>query len=165
MAHLFQLRTPKGIPLESVIQEMSDEGWKVIQDFLVPDSNPSARQRMFYEEISRAMEPYVKAYDLCGTATMCSDEVEGGPWLSYDDKIFILNLPEGLDALVDNLAFVAMESTVDLLKANTRRSVFSKLQRAFHKNLSEHIYYNPVCRKSEFCKFSSSVSPWRHEWI
>ena len=162
MAQLLQIRTSRDIRLENLIQKISEEGWSSIGDCLESSNGPDSRRRTFYEQICRTMEPYLHAYDLCGTATLCSEEIEGGPWLSYKDKIFILNVPEGLDDLVDNLALVGMETAADLLKPKMRRVAFNRLQRSFQKNFKSNIYYSPVCRKVEFCKFSRPVSPWRH---
>jgi len=158
----FQIRTAKRTNLHQMIQELSDAGWLAIRDHFSSDQVWNSQQRNLYEQIGRSLGEYVASYDLCGTSTTCSDEIEGAPWLDYDDNIYILHVPKNVIGLVDNLAFVALEAVVEHLKPKARRIVYERLKGAFNKCLNGFIYYNPICRNAEFCKFSSPVNPWRH---
>jgi len=163
MAHLMQLRIPKGTDLKTAIQDMADAGWNDISEFFEShDGAVKSYQRDFLEQISLSIESYLTTYTRCGSSALCSDEVEGAPWLNYDDEIFLLQLTEGLPVVVDNLAFAGLHSVIDILKPVSRKKVFSRLHKTFTKKLNSYLYYNPVCRKIEFCDKSTPASIWRH---
>ena len=159
MAH-FQIRTPRQTNLHQMIQDLSNAGWQVIQEDFSSERVGNSQKRTLFEQINQSLGVYMTTFDLCGTVAMCADEVEGGPWLDYDENIYVLNVPS-VDKFIDDLAFSALTAVDEYLKPGKRRIVFQKLRTSFNKCLRGFLFFNPVCRRSEFCKLSSPVNPWR----
>src|SRR5215831_15723372 len=119
MAH-FQIRTPRQTNLHQITQDLSNTGWHVIQEDFASERVWNSQRRTFFEQINRILGTYVTTFDLCGTVAMCSDEVEGVPWLDYDENIYVLNVPS-VDKFIDDLAFSALAVVDEYLKPGKRR--------------------------------------------
>lgn len=159
----FQIRTPQNFPLESVLQQVSDDVWAKTSDLMIPEANRATVVSFFYTQIRASMAPYLKRYDLCNLFPECSDEVEGAPWLDRTDRIYLLDLPGSLDTFLEDLAFETLESTRHLYNPGTSRENFTRLQKVFRHALCRYMYSNPICRSAPVCAESKQISPWVSE--
>lgn len=156
----YQIRTPENMTIEDYVREVAEEGWRSLQPFLDLSRVQPWDKRHFSEQVRLTTMEYVRTFDLCGTDPLCSDEVEGGPWLDFGDHIY--HLMGNADTFVDDMTFASLETVQPLLMPFVRRRAFMKLQATFRRTVHEYLYYNAMCGKAEMCKRSRSISPWNH---
>lgn len=155
----YQLRLGKDQRLEDFVESMVKEIWDVAAAYLDPMKIQSGDFRRFENETRVALQPFIGAYDLCGSFAECADEIEGAPWLDYDDRIYHLNLPGTFPEFIEQLSFTSMESILHLTKPRFGVLVYETIQEVFRRNLAQHLYYNPVCRRIAVCRDSLPVHP------
>jgi hypothetical protein len=150
--------------LDDVLDEMAMKAWDMMKGEL-QDEQCQADYDSFRRAIREAMSPQLKAYQLCGLAHSCNDEVEGTDW-SFEthaldagprDLIYQLELEGDLEAFVDALSEAALQPVRQMLKPGRERRVLSLLRIIFRFVIGDYLYYNPVCGKMSFCPASQST--------
>lgn len=159
----FQIRTPQNKVFEDILLDMSAEALDQMKDLLDPSFVQSASTIPMMHQLRLSVEPYVKKYDLCNLFPECSDEVEGAPYLDYKDRIYLLDVPQGLSTFYDDLAFEVGENFKHLWKTGVRREIFARLRKSFKKIFSHYLYLNPICRDSRICEESKQIPTWSQE--
>jgi hypothetical protein len=159
----FQIRTPQNLVFETVLKEMAEEAWKATLDLMNPEIIRGLSSSFYLIQIRGSVMPYLKKFDLCNHVPECSDEVEGAPWLDRTDRIYLLDLPGGLNLFLDDLSFETLEYTRHLFKPGSSREIFARLRRSFRHSLSRYLYFNPICGAASICADSKEVSPWDSE--
>ncbi|MCI0417055.1 hypothetical protein L0222_30160 [bacterium] len=156
----YQLRMKKDQRLEDFFQSMIRDAWDVAARYLDVAKIEQDDFRNFEAETRIGLQPFISAYDLCGSFTECADEVEGSPWLDYDDHIYHLVLPSTLPQFLEQLSYFSFQPIQHLAKAGLEQLVYEMIQNVFRRHLAQHIYYNPFCHRMTICKDSRPVYPW-----
>lgn len=159
----FQIRTPKNLGFEAVLNEIAEEAWKETLDLMNPEMVRGLSSSFYLTQIRGSITPYLKKFDLCNHYPECSDEVEGAPWLDRTDRIYMLDLPGGFNSFLDDLSFETLENTRHLFKPGTSRETFARLRKVFRHSLSRYLYFNPICGVASICADSKEISPWASE--
>jgi len=159
----YQIRTPRNLAFESILQEMGDEAWKATQDLMDPQSVSGLSLSSYRRAIKSAISPYLKKYDRCNHFPECSDEVEGAPWLDSTDRVCLLMLPKGLDVFLDDFTFEVLQDSKPLFRSGHARETFRRLRGVFRRGICRYLYFNPICRVAPICQKSVEVNPWEPE--
>jgi hypothetical protein len=171
----YQIRTHENQVIEDVIQIMAAKTWGILIAWEVFRKEPTEKDYSdFHQSIFLRMVPFVRSYKLCGFSNICLDETRGTSWAppSHDldpqprDLIYHLFPPKGSEEFLDGLSKSGFESISNLIKPEMLEQVQSILKTAFRAILGEHLYFNPLCGKTELCVYSSS-SPqkvWGRTW-
>lgn len=146
----FQIRFPKDMGLDLWLEHLVEQAW--VFRTAETSAYDEFRQSMF-SWLSR----YIGTFQDCGKLPECTDEIEGGPWLDYDDQIYHLLAPQGFESFIDDLS----ERTLYLLRRSSANDILPHIRAMFRKSLSEYIYYNPVCGKEDICGDASLFLPLR----
>lgn len=156
----FQVRTPQNFPLESLLRQMALDVWNTTSDLMNPEIVRGLNNTFIFTQLRASLMPYLRRYDLCNLFPECSDEVEGAPWLDRTDKIYLLDLPGGVDSFYDDLAFELLENSRHLFKSGHSREAFTRMRKVFRHSLSRYLYYNPVCGVTQICNESKEIGAW-----
>lgn len=155
----YQLRMRKDWRLDDFVESIVKEIWDLTVQYLDQRKIQPDDFRRFQEETKFVLQPFIGAYDLCGSFTECADEVEGAPWLDYDDRIYHLTLPGTFPEFIEQLSFDSLESIGNLIEPKFGALIYETVQNVFRRNLAQHLYYNPVCRRIAVCKDSRPIHP------
>ena len=153
----YQLRLEKERSLMDFIDSIADEVWAQAFECFDPGRIRPDDLERFREEAKISLQPYLSAYDLCGTFPECAEEVEGRPWLDYEDRIYFLNLSCTFPQFIEGLSARSLESIRPLIKPKCTALVYETIQESFRRHLAQHLYYNPACRRIEVCRESRPV--------
>ncbi len=147
-----QIRISKHSCLDKVLEEISKEVWQKIKNILPPGEDSADYYFGLRKMITRAVNRRVHKYPNCGLAEACHDEIEGGPWMDYSEKIYMLSLDDDLDGFINNIANQALNSIIDKLPVERRSELFSLMSAALRHQFGKYLYFNPVCRTIAFCE-------------
>jgi len=153
----FQIRTPAESNFTSLFRQMVDSAVNVLQKSEQP---ATAKTEDVADFLRRKLNPFVKTYNVCGASTVCSDEVEGGPWLDYGDHIYLLEIPDTLKIFFKQLAFELVNELEGVAGADKTQKLAVRLEKMFRKALLSHLYYNPICGSHEVCKTRVPKDAW-----
>jgi hypothetical protein len=146
-----QIRISKHSCLDEVLEEISKEVWQKIKNILPPGDDSADDYFVLRKMITRAVNRRVHKYPNCGLAEACHDEIEGGPWMDYSEKIYILSLDDELDGFINNIANQALNSIIEL-PLERRSELFSLISTTLRHQFGKYLYFNPVCRTIAFCE-------------
>jgi hypothetical protein len=156
----YQLRLPNNLAIEDVVTNMVKNAWEACKPYF--DERHMTREDYadFTSEIHIGLKPYLAAFDLCGLVPECAEEIEGGPLVDYEDRLYHLILPYTFAEFIDQLAYSAFYSVKHLLKE--KDSGLETLRHVFRHDLASYLYYNPACGRIPICDGSKHVNPWKH---
>lgn len=151
---IFQIRTVSDRSFNTVFQEMVDYALDAFEKSEYP-----AKPDDIANLLRHKLDPFVKTYNVCGTSTVCSDEVEGAPWLDYSDQIYLLEIPDTLKIFFKELAS-GLVNEMEVADVDKATKLEARLEKMFRKALLSHLYYNSICGNHEVCKTRTPLSPW-----
>lgn len=120
----------------------------------------SGRALAFESPVLDALFPYVKAYNACGKHVVCTAAVQSIACPDFDDQIYILQLPFGVEGLVQEIVAKSLNSLVPLLDTHLLDDVRQRAESAAWRILKPHLYTNPQCRNHDVCILSEPMDPW-----
>jgi hypothetical protein len=147
-----QIRISKDSCLDKLLEETSKEVWQKIKDILPIGEDSADYYFGLRKMITRAVDRRVHKYPNCGLTEACHDEIEGGPWMDYSDKIYMLSLDSDIERLINDIANQALNSIVDKLPTTRRFEAFSLISTTLRHQFGKYLFYNPVCRSLAFCE-------------
>jgi hypothetical protein len=165
MENIMQIRTPAKTTLQDVVESVVMKGWARVENQFSSAWYAPGTYSKFYLAIYRAIEPYVKSYDICGCFSECTDEIKDAPWLDKGDHIYLLTIPFSLDHFIEQIAFAGLAAIKNLLEPDSITRAFEDLRSAFRGVFSARVYSNPVCKKIGICSLSTETSPWSDQQI
>jgi hypothetical protein len=148
MRHV-QIRVSKHSCLDRLLEDISKEVWQKMKNIL-PAEDSTDDYSSLRKLIKRAVKRRVHKYPNCGLAEACHDEIEGGPWMDYSDKIYMLSVENDIDGFINDIAKQIVTNTVDRLPI--RSEMFSVISTTLHHEFGKYLYFNPVCRTIPFCQ-------------
>ena len=155
----YQLRMKRELSLEDFLGSVAKEIWNLVSGCL-------DRKKIQPDDFVRletatkmSLQPYLRAYDLCGTFPECTNQVECAPRLDFDDQIFLLSLPGSFPAFIEQLSVTTLDSISHLARPNFSALIYDSVQDVFRRNFAQHLYYNPACRRIPACKDSLPIHP------
>ncbi|MCI0444101.1 hypothetical protein L0152_12930 [bacterium] len=148
----FQIRISKHSCLDKVLEEISSEVWKKTKDFLPIGEDSTDFYFRLRKTLTRAVHRRVHKYPNCGLTEACHDEIEGGPWMDYSEKIYMLSLDHDIDGFIDYIANQALNGIVEQLSIKRRLELFSRISTTLRHEFGKYLYFNPVCRAIAFCE-------------
>ncbi len=146
----FQIRISEHSCLDMVLQQISKEVWLKIRDFFPNDDTADYYFRL-RRAITRGVNLRVRKFPNCGLTEECHDAVEGGPWVDYNDKIYMLSPVDNFERFIGDVANQTLNSIADDLSAEKRSEIFLLILATLNHELSKYLYFNPVCRDIPFC--------------
>ena len=146
-----QIRISKHSCLDKVLEEMSKEVWLKTKDVLPIGEDSTDFYFRLRKTITHAIKRRVHKYPNCGLTEACHDEIEGGPWMDYSDKIYILSLDHDIDEFINDIANQALNCIVEHLAIKRRYELFSIITTKLRHEFGRYVYFNPVCRSISFC--------------
>ncbi len=158
----YQLRMNKDEPLEDFFQAMVRNAWEVAKEYFDPKKMQLEDFSDFEAETRNGLRPFLCTYDLCGLSPECAEEVEGAPWLDYEDRIYHLFLPNTFAEFIGQLSFFSFHSVKHLAKPGMEELVREMIAGVFRRHLSQHLYFNPICGHGEICNDSRPINPWKN---
>jgi hypothetical protein len=147
-----QIRVSKDSCLDKVLQEMSKEVWLRIKGFVPIGEDSTDYYFRLREMITRAVNRRVHKYPNCGLTEECHDEIEGGPWMDYNDKIYMLTLEDNLEEFIKDIANRALDSIINDFPGEQRSELFGLISGLLNRQFGKYLYFNPVCRHIPFCR-------------
>lgn len=159
----YQFRFPKEKKLDDVLNSIVEKAWSAIQPGFDLRRLQSEDFDDFRSGIKRGLKPYVCAFDLCGTAVECSDEIEGAPFMDQEERIYHFIVPESFSELVSGLSFDAFFSIKHLARRGEEESMRVALEHALRHGLNENLFYNPICGRIDLCNESKGIDPWKEQ--
>jgi hypothetical protein len=157
----YQIRTTKNEGLEKLFSEVVDKAWTAASQYFDPRQMQPEDRDDFISATRTSLRPYISTFDLCGLGTECADEIEGGPWLDYEDHVYHLVVPDTFNEFVHQLALSAFHTIQHLPKKNSDQSAYEAIENVFRREFAEHLYYNPACGRIDLCSDSRPVNPWK----
>ena len=146
----FQIRVSKHTCLDSVLQEISKEVWLRTKNFLQSEEDVSYFQ--LHKMIADAVHAHVHKYPNCGLTEACHDEIEGAPWMDYEEKIYMFSLDGDLDGFISGITNQVVDNIVDNLPNQKRSKLYSLIFATLNHEFDKYLYFNPVCRHITFCE-------------
>lgn len=148
----FQIRTSKHSCLDMVLQEISKEVWLKTKNFVQSEEDSGVSYFQLSKMIADSVHSRTHKYPNCGLTEACHDEIEGGPWMDYEDKIYMLSLDGDLDGFICDMANRAVNSIADNLPDEQRSELYSLIFTTLTHEFDKYLYFNPVCRHITFCE-------------
>lgn len=148
----YQIRVSKHSCLDMFLEEVSDQVWLKIRDYLPMTTNSDEYYFQLQKAITTGISHYVNKYPNCGLTEACHDEIEGSPLMDYSEKIYILSIDNELDGFLGDIADLALNSIIDKLGVGRQSEVFSLISTTLRHEFAKCLYFNPVCRTISFCQ-------------
>ena len=152
-----QIRTPKDMSIEDVVLEMAYSISKVFKEELYSEGLAIENLRAVQGRIVAAFCPYLKTFDKCGSEPICTKGCRPEP--DYEDRIYILELPYGIDSLVDDICAHVLEPLQPSL-GEAAEFLSYRVNEVLLQKLDKLVYRNPACGHDEVCSFSRPLNPW-----
>lgn len=152
-----QIRTPKDMKIEDVVLELAYNISQVFKEELYSEGLPIENLRAMQGRIVAAFCPYLKTFDKCGTEPICTKGCRPEP--DYEDRIYILELPQGIDSLVDDICEHVLEPLHRSL-GEAAEFLNSRVNEVLVQKLDAFLYRNPACGHDEICSYSRPLNPW-----
>jgi hypothetical protein len=108
--------------------------------------------------IVAAFCPYLKTFDKCGTEPICTKGCR--PESDYEDRIYILELPEEIDSLVNDICSHVLEPLETPLGTEAAEFLKHRVKEVLFGKLEMFLYRNPACGHDEICSDSRPLLPW-----
>lgn len=157
---VWQLRTSENKTIRDLVKELSQSILESIEREI--DFSDSAEHCAYALErpVLDALFPYVNAYDACGKNIVCSAAIESISCPDFEDHIYILKLPEGVDGLVKDIVTKALTSYYYSLCRESFEDLWRRVETVVRRTIKTHLYTNPQCGNHDICMISSPVDPW-----
>jgi hypothetical protein len=152
-----QLRTPKDMRIEDIILELAHSISKVFKEELYSEGLPIENLRAMQGRIVAAFCPYVRTFDKCASEPICTKGCHPEP--EFDDRIYILELPHGIDSLVDDICAHVLEP-LDSSLGEAAEFLNCRVNEVLLQKLDKFLYRNPACGHDEICSSSLPLNPW-----
>lgn len=152
-----QIRTPKDMRIEDVVLEMAYSISKVFKEELYSEGLPIENLRAMQGRIVAAFCPYLKTFDKCGSEPICAKGCRPEP--DYEDRIYILELPQGIESLVDDICAHVLEPLHSSL-GEAAEFLNYRVNEVLVQKLDTFLYRNPACGHDEICSLSRPLNPW-----
>jgi hypothetical protein len=167
----YQVRIPDSLDLDSIFGRMALHCVEILRawDLLDPTKMSPENLEQLKQHICKAIMPYVKTYKLCGLSNICTDHLQTTNYVPDDqinsapsDTIHQLFIPESLDEFIEKMAESTRNHLSSRLTEKSADQTMSILCSVFRCVLGEHVFFNPVCGKTELCVCSVQApkSPW-----
>lgn len=143
------------VPAESCLERVLDEILKDIcarMYVLATRENFGGHSWRLQAAIKSAMDKYLHEYSNCGLAEECHDDIEGGPWVDYNDRIYLLSLPDSFDSFIKEVSEEALGTMTQEVPLETKAQLLSALSGMLSRRLAKYLYFNPSCRRIPFCE-------------
>lgn len=147
-----QIRVSKHSCLDRLLEDISKEVWEKMKNILPAGEDSNDHYFSLRKLIKRAVKRRVHKYPNCGLAEACHDEIEGGPWMDYGDKIYMLSVENDIEGFINDIANQTLNSIIDETTVGTQSEVFSLISASLRHEFSKYLYFNPVCRTIPFCQ-------------
>lgn len=147
----FQIRVSEYSCLDTVLDQISKEVWQKVKDFLPPEKSSQDLQIRFDAVIKSKVCEYVHEYPNCGLADECHDDIEGGPWIDHNDKIYLMSLSDGFEGFINDVSNEVLDAVVGEVLFDRRSELSSLISATLSHQLSKYLYFNPSCRSIPFC--------------
>ncbi len=151
----YQLRLPKGLHPEELADQLALTAWEGV----IPATGPEGPDPDAYPLVARAVREVVHArlrpLDACGMMHVCTDGTRaalgGGPDPDRDTAIWGMELAEGADGLVRELARAAGDAA--------RLSEFAQggLRARLGRDLQKVLYRNELCGRPQCERIAEPV--------
>jgi hypothetical protein len=148
----FQIRVPAESCLEMVLEQISESVWFKMKDHFQQNGNSAFYFSRLQGGLKSAIQARVERSANCGLAEECHDDVEGGPWLDYNDKIYMLGLRDGFDSFIREISEETLKSVLNGHDTDTSSSLLLPLSEIVRHELGKYLYYNPSCHRIPFCE-------------
>jgi hypothetical protein len=153
-----QLRTPKNMRIEDVILDLAYAASKMFKEEVYSESLPIENVRAMQGRIIAAFCPYLKSFDKCGNEPICTKGCQPEP--DSENRIYILELPQEISSLVDEICTHVLEPLQLSLGRDAAKFFRYRLNQILLQKLDAFVYKNPVCGHDEVCSVSRPLHPW-----
>jgi hypothetical protein len=155
----YQFRISKQQKLDTVLDLIFERTWGAIEPYFESKNLQLFDFNDFRSFVKMELVPYLCAYNLCGTSVECTDEIEGAPFIDREDTIYHLITPDTFSELVSRLSISAFHTIRHVVRPGQEGPLRSALEQSFRRELSQNLYYNPVCGRIDLCNESRAVDP------
>jgi hypothetical protein len=107
--------------------------------------------------IVAAFCPYLKTFDKCGSEPICTKGCRPEP--DNEDRIYILELPYGIDSLANDICAHVLEPLQPSLGDGVEFLNY-RVNEVLLQKLDKLVFRNPACGHDEVCSFSHPLNPW-----
>lgn len=153
-----QLRTPAEMRIEDVILELAYSVSKVFKEELYSAGLPIENVRAMQGRIVAAFCPYLKTFDICGSEPICTKGCHPEP--GSEDRIYILELPQQINSLVDDICRHVLEPLQSSVGSEAAEFLKRRVNQILSQKLETFVYHNPACGHDYVCSFSRPLHPW-----
>jgi hypothetical protein len=160
-----QLRVPYNQSIEDVVSLLSLTILESVKRELDSMEVPFESFHALEKKVVDALNPYVRAFDACGTDPVCTTGIHGKTAQSQEDRIYMLHLPTGLTPVLEGILNEALGTLRLSLDARTNESLNRRVFTAVQRELDRHTYWNPSCGKIGVCHTSQPIDPWDKDLI
>jgi hypothetical protein len=159
----YQIRTPEY--LEDIITRMAKQSWLTLRTWRVLESDDTVSDfNKFRTAIRDAISARVRTYELCGLSNICTDHLQATSWSSEShildanpyDRIYHVFPRTDLDGFLEEVTTKAIVPIAKLVKKSHEEEARAMLSAVLKLILSDYLYVDPICGKTEFCVYSSS---------
>ena len=148
----FQFRVSEHSCLDRELQKISKEIWLKMKDFLRSKNTLQDKGIQFEYALKYILHEHVLKYPNCGLTAECHDDIEGGPWMDYNDKIYMISSVGSLEELINQISNEVLEDLADTFEMDKRSELQSVLSTTLRHELGKYIYFNPSCKRIPFCE-------------
>ncbi len=157
---IWQLRTPEDQTVRDLVTDLAQAISESLEREIDFCEHDMEGYRAFEEPVFNALLPYVKRNNTCGKNIVCTTGIESNSCPDFDDNIYILHLPKGIDGLIDDVVETALESYWFELDSEALAGLERRSKARVRRILITHLYRNPLCGNHDICMISSPVDPW-----
>jgi hypothetical protein len=148
----FQFRVSKDSSLDSELHQISQELWLKMKDSLRCRENGQDKSEQFQYTVRFRLREHLQKYPNCGLAPECHEDIEGGPWVSDTDKIYILSSRANLEHCINQISNEVLEDLAETFEIAGKYELHPLLSKSLGHELAKRIYFNPGCKKIPFCE-------------
>ncbi len=159
----YQIRMPKTMSVEDVIEIAASRAWFLIQHRLDSEQINREYYPEFRNEILQSFLPFLRAYDACGISGICNDEaypLNPGHAGHLEDRIRHLILPFKVDFFLDQIALRVLQTIRPILKFTPDQKVLAAVKLILNSTFADYFWLNPWCGKVPICHYSKAIDPW-----
>jgi hypothetical protein len=147
----FQLRISESASLHKVVQQISWEIWRKLEDFFKSDDSSDSKKVQFHYAIRYRLHEHLHKYPNCGLAAECHEDIEGGPWMDYGDKIYMMTF-DNFEQLINQISNEVLDDLSKTMTFQENSELHPVLAAALRHELSKYLYFNPSCKRIPFCE-------------
>ncbi|HSE42345.1 MAG TPA: hypothetical protein VLH08_16385 [Acidobacteriota bacterium] len=148
----FQIRISQHLSLEEFLKQLSDDICLKLRPFFPLEKNSDDDLLLLQESIQSTLKEELQKFPNCGLAAECHEEIEGGPWLDYSDKIYMLYVEDTFEQLVDYTSSKIVNGFFYDIEHEQRLKLSTQMSIVLRHELAKHLYFNSNCRVIPFCE-------------